>query len=162
MCPACLSCRWHRNLCPTDRKKSYWALQTILLKSWRANTSDENQWKSVKISENQWKSLKINENQWKSMEINGNQFGRPDHLFLAHPTSKVSSEASSGTFFDRLDIKSNGFGMTNTLVTFIRRHRWHNCKITRPTKNNLFFWLSALGWIQPQIPTPMLRDGFTM
>ena len=29
---ACFSARWHQKKCPTDRKKSYWALQTITLK----------------------------------------------------------------------------------------------------------------------------------
>ena len=39
-------------------------------------------------------------------------------LFFAGLTPKVSSEAPSRTFFDRLDIKSDAIDLINTLVTF--------------------------------------------
>ena len=36
---ACLWRRWHQKKCPTDREKSFWALQTISLKSGGARKS---------------------------------------------------------------------------------------------------------------------------
>jgi len=106
MCPACLLGRWHQKECPTDRRKVYWALQTILLKSdvvyivfqnqWK---SMENHWKSTKTNENQRKSMKINENQWKingkSMKICENQW-----KFYQLQTSKEPFSATRRSWMD--------------------------------------------------------------
>ena len=49
-------------------------------------------------------------------------FGQSGPLFFARLTLKVSSEASSRTFLDRLDINFDAIDMANTLGTSIPRH----------------------------------------
>ena len=68
-----------------------------------------------------WFSLSFIDFQWFLLI-----FTRFLSILWSLPTSRVSFEAPSATFFDRLDIFFDAIDLINTLGTSIPRHRWHN------------------------------------
>ena len=56
------------------------------------------------------------------------------HFFGGVPAQSSRREASTWTFFDRLDIFSDATNLKMMLVVFVLRHRGHNRNITGPAK----------------------------
>ena len=122
MCPACLLGWWHRKKCPTDRRKSHRARQTTLLESDVQKIvvppakliSIDFHWFSMIFIDFHWFSMIFIDFHWFSLI-----FIDFHHFYLHVPTSKVSSEASSGTFFDRLDIFPDAINLKITMAVLI-------------------------------------------
>ena len=111
--------------CPTDRKKSYWALQAMVLKSGvRKKWSGLPKYLTLPLG-----AVLCQPGQYHLRSKGESCILVAAPLFWTRPTSEASPEALSRTFFDRLDIKFDAIDMINTLGTSIPRHSWHNWHI---------------------------------
>ena len=123
MLPACLLGRWHQKKLPTDRKKSYWALQTISSQlelqtvSTKSDSGGKVPYSSWNRAQNQsiarWKKTLF----WNIIFCRA--LWRRHDFLLAHLTANVRFEALNEPFFDRLDMFSNVIDPITTLVALI-------------------------------------------